>query len=143
MTIYLVNTPSGLIPETDTDYDSKRALKLGSTYKADIKLSRNPLFHRKYFALISTSWEFLTEQQTAAFKSKEGFRKYVEVAAGYYEPFYSPRLNEFVEIPRSISFGSMDEAEFGQLYERVKVVIYGLIQGRVGKEEYERYLMNF
>lgn len=143
MEIYLINTPVGLIPETDDDYEGKKKLKVGATYKAEVKLSRNPLFHRKYFAMIAASWEFLDEKQTVAFKSKEGFRKYVEVAAGYFDLFYSPKQEEFVEIPKSISFGSMDNAEFTELYDKVKNVIWTLIGERVTREQYERVLMNF
>lgn len=143
MELHLLNTMQGLVPCYDDDYDEKKRLKLGKTYMAKIRLERNPRFHKLYFALISCAWEYLPESQTKGFRSKENFRKYVEVAAGHCEPFYSPKLKEWVEIPRSVAFDKMDEAEFRDLYERVKDVIYSIIGRFVSAEEFEKNLSNF
>lgn len=139
----VVNTPRGLVPFGDDDYDQKRKLKLGEAYSVEVRVARNVDFHRKYFALISYSWEFLNEKEIERFKSKENFRKYLEIAAGHCEVIYHPRLQEFVEIPKSISFGSMDNAGFSDLYERVKNVIFSIIGGRVSETEFERLLLDF
>ena len=66
-------------------------------------------------------------------------------AAGFYETYYSPRLKEFVEIPRSMSFASMDDVEFSECYDRIKDVIWGILSKRVGitQEMFERYLANY
>ena len=139
----VVNTLSGLIPLEDDDYEEKKKLKLGQTYSVEIKVARNLDFHRKYFALVAYAWEFLNEQETAKFKSKENFRKYLEMAAGHCDIIYHPRLQEFVEVPKSISFGSMDNTAFSELYERVKDVIFSIIGDRVTREEFERLLIDF
>ena len=143
MRLMVVNTPRGLVPFGDDDYDQKRKLKLGEAYSVEVRVARNVDFHRKYFALISYSWEFLNEKEIERFKSKENFRKYLEIAAGHCEVIYHPRLQEFVEIPKSISFGSMDNAGFSDLYERVKNVIFSIIGGRVSETEFERLLLDF
>lgn len=144
MKINLYNTPSGLRPLYDEDFDEKKKLKVGETYVAEIKLHRNSSFHRKYFALINLAWEYLPEKQTEGFRgNKELFRKYCEVAAGFCEPFYSPARKEWVEVPKSISFSSMDEAEFIDLYERVKDVIFGIIGRFVTEEEFVNTLASF
>ena len=143
MKLIVVNTPRGLVPFGDDDYDEKRKLKIGETYTVEVKVARNIDFHRKYFALIAYAWEFLNEQETATFKNKENFRKYLEVAAGYCDLFYHPRLQEFVEIPKSISFGKMDNAAFSDLYSKVKDVIFSIIGERVGEKEFERLLIDF
>jgi hypothetical protein len=143
MKLLVINTPRGLVPMDDDDFDEKRKLRLGQTYSVEIKVARNVDFHRKYFALIAYAWEFLNEQETARFKSKDNFRKYLEMAAGHCDVIFHPRLQEFVEIPKSISFGSMDNTAFSGLYERVKDVIFSIIGDRVTREEFERLLIDF
>lgn len=143
MKLLVVNTPRGLVPLGDDDYEEKKKLKLGQTYSVEIKVARNVDFHRKYFALISYAWEFLNEQETERFRTKENFRKYVEVASGHCEVIFHPRLQEYVEIPKSISFGKMDNAEFSDLYKRVKDVIFSIIGNRVSQDQFERLLLDF
>ena len=143
MKLLVINTPRGLVPMGDDDYEEKKKLKLGQTYSVEIKVARNLDFHRKYFALVAYAWEFLNEQETAKFKSKENFRKYLEMAAGHCDIIYHPRLQEFVEVPKSISFGSMDNTAFSELYERVKDVIFSIIGDRVTRDEFERLLIDF
>ena len=48
-----------------------------------------------------------------------------------------------MEIPKSISFGSMGEDEFSELYERVKDVIFTILGNRISEEEFERLLIDF
>lgn len=143
MKLQLINTPQGLKPLYDEDYDEKRKLKLGEIYEAEIKLQRNSAFHRKFFALINAGYAFLPERTQNGFRSIEGFRAYLTVAAGFYEVYFNPRLREFVEVPKSIKFSSMDEAEFNDLYDKVKDVIFGLIGDRITIEQFENSLANF
>ena len=121
----------------------KKKLKIGDTYSVEIKVVRNLDFHRKYFAMISYAWEFLNEREIATFKNKENFRKYIEVAAGHCDVIFHPRLQEFVEIPKSISFGKMDNTAFSNLYQKVKDVIFSIIGERVSEQEFERLLIDF
>ena len=143
MRLLVVNTPRGLVPFGDDDYDQKKKLKVGEAYNVEVKVARNVEFHRKYFAMIAYAWEYLNEKEIQTFKSKDNFRKYLEVAAGHCEVIYHPRLQEFVEIPKSISFGSMDNASFSDLYKRVKDVIFSIIGARVSEKEFERLLLDF
>ena len=143
MKLLVINTPRGLVPCGDDDYNEKSKLKIGQTYTVEVRIARNVDFHRKYFALISYAWEFLTEQEVAAFRSKEGFRKSLEITAGHYEPVYDLETESFIHIPKSISFGSMDNAEFSDLYDRVKDVIFSIIGSRVTREEFEKILIDF
>lgn len=143
MKLLVINTPRGLVPLGDDDYEQKRKLKLGGTYSVEVKVVRNVDFHRKYFALIAYAWEFLNEQEAERFKDKENFRKYIEIAAGHCEVIFHPRLQEFVEIPKSIAFAKMDNTAFSDLYGRVKDVIFSIIGDRVTQEEFERLLIDF
>lgn len=145
MRLLVQNTALGLVPLYDDGFDEKRKLKVGQVYQAEIKVVRNINFHRKMWAMLNTAWALLPERTQNGFRSFEGFRAYLLVAAGFYETYYSPRLKEFVEIPRSMSFASMDDAEFSDCYDRVKDVIWGILSSRVSitKEMFETYLQNF
>ena len=143
MILNLLCTARGLIPLYDEDYEEKKKLRIGQTYRADVKVPRNYKFLQKAFALLNAAWELMDEGQIAAWRSKEGFRNYLTVAAGYYEVYYNPRLREFTEIPKSWSFDSMDEAEFNGLYDRMKDVIFAVLGDKVTEEIFETVLANF
>lgn len=130
MKILLYNDSGYLKPMYDEDYDKKRKLKLGKVYQADIKGYRNYEFHKKYFKLISVAWELLGEKTHKFFRSKESFRKTVEISAGWFDRVYSIERNEWLEVSKSISFNSMSEDEFQELYEKVKDVIWELLDER-------------
>ena len=142
MKINLLCTAHGLVPLYDRDYDLKKRLRVGETYVADIKVSRNVQFHRKYWALLNAAWSILPERTSKGFRSLEGFRSYVIVAAGFYDVYY-PRLKEFVETPKSIAFDKMDEITFSDLYDRSKDVIWGIIGDYVTEEQFDTILSNF
>lgn len=143
MKLNLLCTQQGLVPMYDEDYDLKKRLKVGQSYVADVKVARNVGFHRKYWALLNAAWSLLPERTSNGFRSLEGFRSYVIVAAGFYELYFNPRLKEFVEVPKSISFEKMDEVEFSELYDRSKDVIWSIIGRYVSEEDFERCLINF
>lgn len=144
MELLLYNTPEGLKPCYDEDYDEKKKLKIGETYRAKITLLRNARFHRKYFALIKLAWEYQNESTIAHFRNDvELFRKTVEIAAGHCEPVYNIELKAWVDIPKSIAFDKMDEAAFRDLYERVKDVLFAMFLMNIDEEEFLHHLSNF
>lgn len=144
MKINLVNTSSGFKCATDEDYENKRKLKIGEVYQVDIRLKRNYDFHRKYFALINLSWEFQNEKRQAHFhNSVEQFRKSVELYAGHSETFWDIKNKREIEQVKSISFEKMDNAEFSDLYERVKNVLFSVFLTHISIEEFEKQLINF
>lgn len=144
MRINLVVTSEGFRCATDDDYEKKRTLKRGTVVNCMIKEYRNYRFHKLYFALINLSWEYLNEQQREFFKdSVDAFRKTVEIAAGHYEPVYNVRRNEWLEVPKSIAFDKLTEAEFHELYNKVKDVVYNTFIPNINKDEFEFELRNF
>lgn len=143
-TINLVNTAAGFVPAMDEDFEVKRRLKLGEVYKVSIKKARNYEFHKKYFALINCSWEYLNAKQQAFFKDNvEVYRKTMEVSAGHCEVVYNLNTKQWVDIPKSIAFDKIDNVEFQDLYDRVKHVIFSAVLKNISIEEFERQLANF
>lgn len=145
MELYLYNTSQGLKPCYDEDFDEKKKLKIGVTYKAKITLVRNLDFHRKYFALIRTAWEYVNERfQRELFRDNiENFRKGIEVAAGHCDLVFNPRIKEYVEVPRSIAFDKMDNIEFQDLYEKVKNVLFSTFLKNIDEDEFMSNLIDF
>ena len=143
MKLNVINTSRGLlIPETDEDYEKKGTLQIGKTYSVDVRLVRNPDFHRKYFAMLNCAWSLLPPSVQEGFRSRENFRKYVQIAAGFSEPFFHP-TEGFIDMPKSINFESMDELEFQDLYQKVRTVIDSIVQRYITTEQFEKTLMNF
>lgn len=144
MELYLLNTTSGLKPCYDEDYEEKKKLKIGETYKAKITLARNLKFHKKFFALINCAWEYQNEKVVEFFHhNKDAFRKTVEIAAGLYEPVYLIGKKEWSQAPKSIAFDKMDEAEFMDLYDNVKRVLFQTFLRHIDEEEFMKNLINF
>ena len=144
MKLFLLNTRQGLKPMYDEDYDEKKKLKIDEVYEAEIRLPRNLRFHRKYFALIRCSWEYLTEQQQKFFKNDiEVFRKSLEVTAGWCEPVYAIDSQEWYHAPKSIAFDKMKEDEFEHLYNAVRDILFRAIIPQISKEEFESALAHF
>lgn len=144
MKIKLQNTISGLKPLYDEDYDEKKKLKIGETYEATIRIVRNLDFHRKYFALINCAWEYQNERTVAHFKqNQELFRKTIEMSAGWCDTIYSIERREWIDVPKSIAFDQMDQAEFTELYERVKDVLFSIFLKDISVEEFTENLINF
>lgn len=143
MKLNLQNTARGLIPCYDDDFDEKKKLKIGEIYKVEIKLYRNYDFHKKYFALINCAWEYLTEKQQEFIKSKNGFRKTLQIAAGWCEVTYSIARKDWIEESKSIAFDEMDNAEFETLYNGVKDVLFTTFLRNISEEEFMKNLINF
>ena len=134
----------GLVPMWDSDYENKRKLKFGEVYEVSVKLKRNYQFHKLYFSLIKTAWEYQNEKRQAFFKNDiERFRKSVEIAAGHSDVVWNIKLKTEVEVPKSISFEKMDEIEFKDLYEKVKNVLFSVFLTDISEQEFMDNLINY
>lgn len=144
MDLFLLNTSQGLKPMYDEDYEEKKKLKLGQTYKAKITQPRNIDLHRKYFKLINLAWEYQNEKTVDFFHNNiESFRKTVEISAGWCDTIYSISRKEWIEIPKSISFEKMDEFAFRELYDSVKRVLFQVFLKNISEEEFCNNLIGF
>ena len=142
MKINLVKQGFSLYPATDEDADTLKRMRRAEVYHCEIKAARNYNFHKKYFALINTAWEYLNEKQEEKFKTKLRFRKSLEKEAGYYDTI--PDLNGGADIEqvKSIAFDEMDELTFAELYDGVKTAIFMVIKN-VSEDEFMANLIDF
>lgn len=111
MEITLIKTLSGSFkPAYDTDYEKSKKIALNEPFVFTYKKTRNYRFLKKFFALIN-----LVYQNQEQYNSIDHLRKDLTIASGFYETRYGLHGEEITE-SKSISFASMTEEEFSELY---------------------------
>lgn len=140
MQLHVIKRPDGaLIPALEHDREKLSTIKIGQPCRIELKRQRNYTFHKKYFALLEFAfdqWNPPEHGEGSAWKERitinrnfDRFRKDIIILAGYYEATY--RLNGDVRIEaKSISFASMSQDEFEELYNAtLTVIVEKVLQG--------------
>lgn len=91
---------------------------VGKQVECKISVPRNLAFHRKYYAMLRTSIDMIPDDYNL-----DQFRAVCTVGAGYCE--FIESQGQLVAVPKSISFASMDETTFGELYQDTLTYICG------------------
>lgn len=119
-------------------------MKLDSdkVYKCTIVKPRNIKFHRKFFALLHFAFDHwdVDEVQTKwgwVQKNFDQFREDIIIQCGYYEQVFRTD-GTFRVIAKSISFASMKEEEFSQLYKSASQVILSKILTKYTQDDLDR-----
>lgn len=107
----------GIYPAYEQDAAYVRKVKYGQYFYSEITQPRNILFHRKFFALLN-----LVFANQERYDQLEDLRWDITVEAGYYTNHIT-LLGEVIRKPKSISFASMDDAEFSDFYNKCIDVI--------------------
>ena len=134
MELYCRNTITGLVPLYPSDYDEKRKLKLGQDYKVEITNPRNLGFHKKFMALINVGCE--NSRLNMPFDT---YRRFMTIKAGFFKAYQTNKGLYYEAM--SISFASMFQDEFEDVYTRVLVEIIKDIGAT--RPEIESQLINF
>ncbi|QTL40577.1 DUF1367 family protein [Xenorhabdus budapestensis] len=121
MEIQMVKSPGGVfVPAFEHDLPRLTKFKNGEMYTADIKLTRNPAFHRKMFTFFKFCFEHWSADKAGLDCMDEHsqftrFRKDLTILAGFYEQ--TVRLNgEIRTEAKSLSYANMEPDEFEQCY---------------------------
>ena len=120
-------------------------LEPGELAMIEFVIPRNSRFHRKFFAMLNfafDAWEPKRMRKTykgrEVAKNFERFRKDVLILAGFYDQTFDLRGNMKLEA-QSISFSSMDDAEFERVYSAVAdVILEHVLDDYSGREEFDR-----
>lgn len=116
MKVFMVRTMSGLAPDP-TDERSAAALrgvKIGASVAVEVTRPRNIQHHRLYWAMCSKlagSIDAEPENISDVLKIRTGHCVTIQTKSGP------------IQLPRSISFAAMDQAEFREFFERCCRVI--------------------
>ncbi|MBC8946930.1 DUF1367 family protein [Xenorhabdus indica] len=121
MEIQMVKSPGGVfVPAFEHDLPRLTKFKNGEMYTADIKLTRNPAFHRKMFAFFKFCFEHWSADKAGLDCMDEHsqftrFRKDLTILAGFYEQ--TVRLNgEIRTEAKSLSYANMEPDAFERCY---------------------------
>jgi len=121
MKVEMIKLPGGsLHPANERELARMMRFTNGSQHCVDIKLTRNPAFHRKVFAFFNFCFEYWCGQNAGLKFLNESaqfdtFRRQLTVLAGYYDTSY--KLDGSVRIePKSLSYGEMKQDEFEHCY---------------------------
>mgnify|MGYP000545448444 CR=1 FL=1 len=113
MEILLVKQLNGSFkPAFDSDYENAKKFKLNEVVKCKITKPRNIKFHKKFFALVN-----LVFNNQEKINNIDYFREELTIEAGFFEE-YTGFNGERKKQAKSISFASMDEFEFNELYSK-------------------------
>lgn len=117
MQITLIKTLSGFKLAYNSDHEMAKKIPLNEPIVYDWKKPRNYKFHKKFFALLNLVYE--NQEQ---YNNINDLRGELTIEAGFYDVTYT-LWGEKKKKPKSISFTSMDEAEFSDLYSRIIDVV--------------------
>lgn len=122
--------------------------KNGETHEFKASKPRNVQFHRKYFALLNFAFDHWTpgeltgkrRENITPEKSFDRFRADMTILAGYYKQVIRTDNSLLIE-PKSISFASMKEEQFEELYSNTINVILKRILTNYNKEQLDKVIM--
>lgn len=124
-----IKTNAGLIPVNDASRKWFDKVKLGRIVRGEFVQPRNPVFHAKFFALLQLGFEYFEETaEPMKYKGEdikpdfERFRKDITILAGKFH--FVPTIKGDIRAEAdSISFASMNEQEFTELYNKVLQIL--------------------
>lgn len=108
-TLFLRRVGNTLAPDGDESVSELLSLPFGKSFKAEVKLPRNPRFHRLYFALCKRIADGIgrdAEEISTVFK----------FATGHIEQIHSKTYG-YIKVPKSISFAKLDETAFRKFFD--------------------------
>lgn len=118
MIIEVVKEAGGIFrPVNDAEYEKTAKFKTGEQYQVQIKLTRNPAFHRKVFAFFNFCFEHWAGGNEFQSHEKQFnvFRQNLTVLAGFKEQYWTISGKVRIEA-KSLSFSSMSQEEFEECY---------------------------
>lgn len=131
-----INSAGKIVPLFGTDYDAFGKVPRNKELLIEIKQQRNYQFHKKLFALITMVFD-----NQEVFTDVEQLRKELTIEAGFYNE-YSTFTGEIKREAKSISFSSMDQIEFNDLYSKFCDAVIRVMKWDSGmiEENLESYL---
>jgi hypothetical protein len=116
---YLYRSGFAFFPTSNADTEVMYQFAEGEVFSCEVKKARNYKNHKRFFAMLKLGFENQND-----FESEGWFREWVLIKSGNFESCESP--TGVMYRAKSISFASMDEIEFRELYRSVSQVIIDL-----------------
>ena len=133
---YFIKKLEGFVPSDSNTQEKVRKYKLGSILRCgNIKVPRNPKFHRKGMALLHLAFENQEEYQNF-----EDFYNVMKIRVGYVD--YIKYLDKTLAIPKSFAFDKMDNLSFEKVYNDLRAVILEDVMEGVDAGSMDREVLN-
>jgi hypothetical protein len=142
MKFRLAKTSTGLIPATEEDREKFNTISVGDVIQCKALNQRNVAFHRKFFALIAVAYENMPEHFDGRFPNPDTLREELIKRAGYYVMYTDFRGNKQYKA-KSISFDSMGQKKFEEVYSDVLDVVIKWLIPDLDRELLEHEIMTF
>jgi len=147
MEMTFIKTPAGFVPSDPKTGEYAEKMKMGASIHGDFKKMRNAAFHRKGMSLLWLAFEYWQPGQInckygTPLKNFDRFRKDLTILAGFYEVYIRVDGTTRVEA-KSLSFGSMEEEEFGRVYQGLLTVIAERILPKIPEDKIEEMADKF
>ncbi|MCP4934403.1 MAG: DUF1367 family protein [bacterium] len=132
---FFMKVNGALYPSSEKDRELLSKIRTGEAVKLTYKRVRNYEFLKKWWALITFAfdcWE--PPENHVGEKNLERFRKDIIILAGFYDQ--TIRLDGATRVEaKSISFGSMSEDDFDELYSKtIDVILKYVLKNYTGDE---------
>ena len=117
---------SCLIPVDDDGIALLSRLKDGRDVGCSIVQHRNPRHHRLFFAIVKfVQMHAVDAEGNSLFEhtDTETLKAAIKLATGYVRTFVDMETGRMVAVPKSISWGAMDQNEFAAFFENACNVI--------------------
>lgn len=125
-----------LIPGDESVQDKMQKVENGTDLIIEIKFKRNPLFHRKAFALLN-----LVFQSQDRYKTLEDLLIEFKLKSGHYQEHITTK-GKVIYQAKSIAFDEMDQIEFEELYSKwIDIALLHFVS--MEKQELETELLRF
>lgn len=118
MDITLTRTLSGVAAGDDAATDYLRKWPIGETRRANVRRPRALKSLRRYWALVN-----LVYMNSEQFKSQDAVHAFLKIKAGHCTPIVAKSSGEVFLVPDSISFDTLDEQAFNDVWNRVVQVV--------------------
>lgn len=147
MEFFAVKKMGILRPYDRTDAEAIGKMRDGEPYRVKVSMPRNIRFHKKFFALLNLVFDNLPEYiptktpdgEPIQIRTTEDLLWHIKMQVGH----YTTRVTlggKIVHEADSISFASMDEAEFQDFYDRAMAVILKYFLPETNREEIEEMI---
>lgn len=142
MKCMLIRTDAGLRGATESDNAAwnkfrrrLEAMKPGKWLRIEASSPRNGKHHRKLMALLQ-----LVSENSEIYSTVEKALVAVKLVVGHFEPAIHPQTGELIQVPKSISYESMDQDAFESFYSAALDGVLQHILPTMGRETADHLL---
>lgn len=127
--LLLIREGTKLAAADPISFEAIETIKLKEVVTASVRRSRNPRHHKKLFALLNVVFPHQNQ-----FANIQDLLAALKVATGYFEQGKTIDGLPYI-VPKSISFASLDQTGFEQVYEKFLDIIVNKILPAVNRDE--------